>query len=277
MLDWLCPPTIDPLQDYESYKEMLTVNTATWIFQHPAYIEWDSSTQSFLWINGKSTVLTDTLTYFSGSRQDNVGVHPSSNPSNVYSCSIFERLQTQNREGISSAVTVFFCDGNVAEKKVPRYIFGSILRQLLMCISLDANSQHLSRLRQLRDSNNLKSSIISDIIKTIKSLAQMSGLIIIVDGLDECSAPTEICVALSELGMTNIKVLCTSRVEREIGDAFGQHTQMELDDALVQADIAVYIDWRMSNNRGLQKIKPRLKQEIKERLLGQSNGRYLHY
>jgi hypothetical protein len=55
MLNSLCPATVDPYRDLELFRELLTSNTATWIFQHPSFVQWQSSLDSFLWIYGKST------------------------------------------------------------------------------------------------------------------------------------------------------------------------------------------------------------------------------
>jgi hypothetical protein len=55
MLNSLCPAIIDPYRDHELFRELWTANSATWIFQHPSFIQWQSNRDSFLWIYGKST------------------------------------------------------------------------------------------------------------------------------------------------------------------------------------------------------------------------------
>jgi hypothetical protein len=64
LLEWLCPAQINPNRDQATYKELLTENTAAWIFDDPAYKDWRLGSTSFLWIFGESiyhmtsTVLT---------------------------------------------------------------------------------------------------------------------------------------------------------------------------------------------------------------------------
>lgn len=54
LLEWVCPAEINPLQDLNTYKELITENTALWIFDHEMYKTWIESSPSFLWLSGES-------------------------------------------------------------------------------------------------------------------------------------------------------------------------------------------------------------------------------
>jgi hypothetical protein len=54
LLDWLCPAEINPLYDLNTYKDLLTKNTAVWIFDHQMYKNWLDGSTTFLWLSGES-------------------------------------------------------------------------------------------------------------------------------------------------------------------------------------------------------------------------------
>lgn len=54
VLDWLCPPTVNPTADQELWQSLRTKETATWIFQHPSYQTWYNESGAFLWLYGQS-------------------------------------------------------------------------------------------------------------------------------------------------------------------------------------------------------------------------------
>ena len=109
-------------------------------------------------------------------------------------------------------------------------------------------------------------------LTSIKWVSQFyEEVILIVDDLDECSRPTDVASALSQLA-SNIKVLCTSRLETEIAEEFSDRSELSMNEAAIQADIDSYIDTRWTNNSRLRKIKPDLKRHLKERLLAENEG-----
>lgn len=98
---------------------------------------------------------------------------------------------------------------------------------------------------------------------------------IIIDGIDECLRPTELCTILSELAAaTNIKVLTISRAESDIAVAFSDVPQLIMDEPAIQADIGIYIDWRLNHDGRLRQVNSDLKKHIKERLLIGNSGMY---
>lgn len=54
ILDWLCPPQINPEEDQDSKRELYIKDTGAWIFRNKVYEQWASSPGSFLWLHGQS-------------------------------------------------------------------------------------------------------------------------------------------------------------------------------------------------------------------------------
>ena len=165
----------------------------------------------------------------------------------------------------------FYCNGNVPEKREARYILGSLIRQILSSCSLESENPQRRRLDKLYEVNQSMMPI-PDMLASIESLSNFyEETTIIVDGLDECSRPTDVASALSQLS-TNIKVLCTSRHETEIAEEFSDMSELSMNEAAIQADIGSYIDTRLANDSHLHKIKSNLKRHLKERLLAENRG-----
>jgi hypothetical protein len=72
---------------------------------------------------------------------------------------------------------------------------------------------------------------------------------IIVDGLDECNMPSEICSLLLKCSANNIRIKATSRPDGDIRDEFSSQPQLKLEDSPVQVNIETYVDWRLANER----------------------------
>jgi len=191
----------------------------------------------------------------------------------MMTCSIIEKVSGLWNDSDGTALTFFYCDGNGKEKKESRYILRSIFRQLLEPFCADSKHPLRARLEQFYRANKYRSLRASELVAWIKSISQTFKMVsIIIDGLDECSMPSEIASLLVKCSAPNIRILATSRPAGEICDEFSKLPQMELDYALVQADIDTYIDSHLTHDRGLQKIKSSFKTEIKEKLLKESQG-----
>jgi hypothetical protein len=189
----------------------------------------------------------------------------------MLTCSIIERVTAVCKEEDKSVVAYFYCDGNYHEKKEARYILGSILRQILWyCCQKPENPRMIIELYNKNKDRSLRA---SELVDQIKHTARgLTKAYIIVDGLDECVMPSEICSLLVKCVAENINIWATSRPEGEIRGEFSGQSQLVLEDSLVQTDIETYINWRLDNERGLEKIKPPLKSGIKEKLMKESEG-----
>jgi Ankyrin repeat len=178
---------------------------------------------------------------------------------------------------LDSAVAFFYCDGNQEHKRLPRYILGSIVRQLFLLTSLHHGSPQENYLRNFRKNNLNTSNLVPALIACTKWIAAFfTDVTIMLDGLDECSRPWEDFLDhTSQLASGNIKMLVTSRPEGPMFEAFCVKPQMAFDDALIQTDIATYIDFRLANNRGLRNIKVSLKTDIRTKLLEKCAASYI--
>lgn len=176
----------------------------------------------------------------------------------------------------TDTLAIFYCDGNNAEKRDSRHILGSILRQLVLSSSIEPDGPQFKHLKQLHQTCQNKAKMIPELLNAINLIAKcFNSVILIIDGLDECSNPSEVCTALKDAAGSSIRILASSRWERDIADIFCEHPQMELEDSLLQADIEVYIDWRLANETRLRKIKSSLKEEIRNALTSHSGGMFV--
>jgi len=192
----------------------------------------------------------------------------------MLSSSIISKLRENQFADRERGLAIFYCDGNVPEKKDLRWILGSVIRQLVPA-STDTNCAHMKSLKLLRKNNIDKPCEVSELASSIHSISKLyKEVYVIVDGLDECSKPTDVCVAISTLAHENIKILVTSRPDRDIANSFSAEPTLEIKDAWVNEDIATYIDWRLARDETLVVIKPGLKLDIKNSLVKQSDGMY---
>lgn len=132
-------------------------------------------------------------------------------------------------------------------------------------------------LQKLYEDNRNRAQPICQLMEAFKWLSKsFSSIYIVIDGLDESSVPSELCQTLSQcLTMKNVNVLATSRPETEIEASFNKVSnlkRLEVEDDFVDADIQIYIDWRLTCDQKLNRIKPQLKQDIKEKLYSKSRG-----
>ena len=71
-----------------------------------------------------------------------------------------------------------------------------------------------------------------------------------------------------------MKVLVSSQPVADIAVSLSDKAKLEIEQRFVNSDIAIYIDWRLENDRTLKGMKPCLKREVAEKLLVQSSGMY---
>jgi hypothetical protein len=162
-------------------------------------------------------------------------------------------------------------------KQNPRYIFGSLVRQLIAPL-LDVGTPHAEHINALRerDSQRYNSAVPSDVlIGTLKRIAtSFDRVCVIIDGLDECENRELLLRELAEFHIDNVCMLVTSRPEDDIQRALKERAKMTMEEGYVQHDIAIYIDWMLENDDKLNRMKSSLKYEIKDILMGKSGGMY---
>jgi len=155
-----------------------------------------------------------------------------------------------------------------------RYVFGSILRQLIQKLSnLGADSviDFMEALHSYcRDATDTK--IAMSFVHAIPQLSFQFGIYIVIDGIDECPNRPELCEKILQIARGKVKILVISRSERDIGEAFQNHKHVVFTDDLSRQDIATHIDWSFEHDKQLKKLRPEMKSYMKEQLLNKSNG-----
>jgi hypothetical protein len=180
------------------------------------------------------------------------------------------------------AVPYFYCDGkcNLVSKRDPRYILGSILRQLfeiMLKASPDRTTTELKRIYEAARHTS-GSKLIELLVQEIRELAANSfdrgNLWIIVDGIDECPKKEDLCKFLLRLATLNIKVLVISRFERDIEREFSNLLQLEISAEISAIDIETHLKHSFKYDPKLKRIDPELRIELRTKLLQGSAGGY---
>jgi hypothetical protein len=193
------------------------------------------------------------------------------------SSSIIEELRKLQETETKTGIAFFYCDGSYREKQNPRFILGSLFKQLLSQTSFDLESPSFSFLKEFYDSNREKK------FRTRSSLLQFNTFIseiypffsqvyLVIDGVDECQDREQFFTLLGEIGTDNTHILATSRYEQDIARCFKQWNLMHMEDTAVNRDIQIYIDTRFAAGEKLSKIRPELKAMIRTKLLERSQG-----
>ena len=159
-------------------------------------------------------------------------------------------------------------------KAQKRYIFGSILRQLwtrLLNIGSDGTMEYMESFRRLY-CNDTDSELVEAFICTIPELRFRSEVYIVIDGIDECLDRPELCKEILRIVRGNVRVLVSSRHERDIDEAFQNQLHVQFTEELSHQDIAVHLEWTFENENSFKNIDTDMKKEIMEKLLSRSDG-----
>jgi hypothetical protein len=100
---------------------------------------------------------------------------------------------------------------------------------------------------------------------------------VVLDALDECTDRDNLMKFLVEIsGWTDIRLqlLCTSRKEREIEEAFEEVelSQVSVQSSEINGDIDMYIRARLQKDPRLRKWPPNIQNEIRETLIAGAQG-----
>lgn len=176
---------------------------------------------------------------------------------------------------LSNGLAWFYCDGarNAAGKNETKCILGSILKQLCQILVKSRPSEMAEFLEKLHDKgrstpdSKLAILFLDNIIKMARSVVY-----IVIDGIDECPNRSDLCKKVLEMAGENVKVLVTSRLERDIAAVFQKQNHLEITEEFSCQDIATHINWIFQHNNKLKTLKPDMKNEIKTQLLTKSKG-----
>jgi len=159
-------------------------------------------------------------------------------------------------------------------KTEKRYIFGSIFHQLckrLLDIGGNGMIEFMEGFRTYYR-NATDSALAEAFIHAIPQLSFRSDVYIIFDGIDECPDRPKLCKEILRIVHGQVKVLITSRDERDINEAFQNQMHVLFTEEQSRQDIGTHIEWSFEHDERLKEIKDDLKRDIKEILLSKSDG-----
>lgn len=115
--------------------------------------------------------------------------------------------------------------------------------------------------------SKLATLFLDNIVKMARSVVY-----IVIDGIDECPNQPDLCKKILEMTGEKVKVLVTSRLERDIAGVFQNQNHLEITEEFSCQDIATHINWMFQHNDKLKILKPNMKNEMKTQLLTESKG-----
>ena len=253
---WLAAP--DPSSNYNDALRKRHGGTGSWLTKNDVFRSWkqDSGSGSMIWLYGipgcGKTILCST---------------------------VLEDILQSHASTPKIAILYFFFDFNDIDKQRPENMIRSLLNQLsLHCVNVPQVLQELysSCLNGDRKPN------FDVVLKTLHQMAAaFDKTFIVLDALDECNGRLELLKNIKELiswDDTNLRVLVTSRKEKDIEDSILPLTKKEarvcIQSALVDADICAYVHDQLQINRKLHRWqgKPKVQMEIESTLTEKANG-----
>ena len=253
---WLSAP--DPSLNYNRALMKRHEGTGSWLIKNPVFCDWKQypSSDPVIWLYGipgcgKSVLCSTVLEHI------------------LHSCATIP----------DTAVLYFFFDFNDTEKQKHEGMMHSLLTQLFMhCVSVPPVLDTLYR-------SCMEGGRKPHFKEVVNTFYQMSiafrTVFIILDALDECRERPELLADIEELSSwedIDLRILATSRKEKEIEDSFVHLTKDEsricIQSALVNADIRAYVHDQLQTNKKLQRWqkKPELQLEIENTLMDKAGG-----
>ncbi|KAH0420269.1 hypothetical protein CcaCcLH18_14102 [Colletotrichum camelliae] len=180
----------------------------------------------------------------------------------------------------NEAVAFFYCKRDEDNRRNPRHILQSILRQLSSDAISDKCKIHPA-LEGLPDELERRGKTFDfftckELIKEI--IGDYSRTTIILDALDECDRESrqELMAAFDELiqGNANIRIFLSSRTDDDIRRHFQSRPVIEMQTTDNEDDISVFVHDRLSRDRRWDALEPNLRHEIKQVFREKSQGMF---
>ena len=251
---WLSAP--DPSPNHHRACSSKTTNTGSWFIQSEMLIRWKRTPNSILWLHGKAgcskTVLTSTA---------------------ITEAS----LDVQSRT--TAALAYFYFDFTDTLKQKSDNMVRSLLVQL--------SAKPLRKVRELEalfsESNEgSQQPPTGKLLITLKEVMEVfDDIYIFIDALDECMGCRELLNIMTEVhswGLTSLHILLTSRripeIENRLVPLTCPEDRINIQSALVDADIHLYISERLKSDQDLRRWRnhPAVQEEIKVMLMKKADG-----
>jgi hypothetical protein len=174
----------------------------------------------------------------------------------------------------------FYFDFVELKTRHSKYFLRSLLAQLFVNRPSLIGS-HFADLVQRMIGNHEPPSDSSELVDLIVDASgHFNNVTLIIDALDECISREELLPLFERLSSTgNIRILVTSRKERDIRDTFRDQPEIALEgeEENVQADMEKHINAVLEHGQGFSKIPQRMKDIILKQLLQGAHGMYVHF
>ena len=123
-----------------------------------------------------------------------------------------------------------------------------------------------------------------DVIRSLlrDAIAGTENKYIVLDALDECTDREDLLTFLHDLinsKQQGLRVMATSRRERDIEERLSSiaHYNINIQSALVDEDIRIYVRGRLATDAKLKKWPPSVQEEITTAMMDKANGMYEHH
>jgi uncharacterized protein YecE (DUF72 family) len=201
LMAWLSPLDFEP-QQFKFLRSRLE-GTCQWFLDAPEFAAWLRRPKKTLFCPGvpgagKTTIAAITIDY------------------------LFKKVQSS-----SVGLAYVYCDFSRQNEQDATSLLAAILKQLVQ--GRPSRVEPIERLYNQHSYQGTRPSL-NEIMKALTSvLEDLSTLYVIVDALDECSAPHQFLDNLRELqAQTDLRLMVTSRSELEIIDKFREALKLEV-------------------------------------------------
>jgi hypothetical protein len=190
---------------------------------------------------------------------------------------LLENILQRKESHPDTVIGYFYFDFNDSEKQSSKKALRSLLFQLAL-----QTSEPLQALEQLyQRCGNGQQQPAEDVIRSLlrAAIARAEQKYIILDALDECTDREELLTFLHELvdlKQQSLRVLATSRRERDIEDELSgiANHNINIQSALVDEDIRVYVRDRLATDAKLKKWPSAIQDEIITVMMEKASGMY---
>lgn len=253
---WLSGP--DPSSNYNQALQKRHARTGSWLLDNVGFRDWkhDPGPSSVFWLCGipgcGKTILCST---------------------------VLEHVLQSYAQTANIAVLYFFFDFQDIDKQQHDVMMRSLLNQLCMhCVSVPPVLEAL----YASCIDGGRKPTFEALLETLHQLAAtFEKTFIILDALDECKARVELLASIEALTSwedTNLRVLVTSRKEKDIEDSMLHLSKAEdricIQSTVMDADIRAYVHYQVQTNKKLKRWhqEPKVQMEIEDTLMSKVDG-----
>ncbi|KAI9927144.1 hypothetical protein MW887_003527 [Aspergillus wentii] len=253
IIDWVSPISFRARQI--DTLESVQPGTGMWFLQHQTFRSWMNGDIEMLWCPGI----------------------PGAGKTRLMSLVIdhFERQIPSP----STKCTYIYCDYGRRKEQTHTILLAALLQQVLQDSAGDTLLAEASSLYEMHKKYGTRPTLaqVTDVFR--KAVAQFNGFYVIIDALDECAETDEDAIQFVSILRSidpSIKLLCTSRFSTSFERYFSGSKRLDI--SAQGEDIRIYLDQQIAQQHRLKRhvhADPRLKDEIIETIIGESQGMFL--